>query len=121
EPSPRLNSARDDAAAGRRIADVALDDLADAALGFDQALRLFRPFRDGVDQRHLCTVPRKNHRGGAAVADAIRARSGAGHDGELALEAVVLADLGHVFSRPRFSSEPITGAGLSGRQAQVRG
>src|ERR1700733_5582828 len=52
EPAPCINGARHDRPTAGGIADVALDNERRAALGVDQALGLFRPWRRGVDQRH---------------------------------------------------------------------
>jgi hypothetical protein len=103
EPAPGLHRAHHDRLARRRIAHIAFDDLRDAALDFDQSPGFFRPLRNHIHQHHTRAVPRKNHRGGAAVADTFRARAGAGNDGDLAFEAVVAANVGHRLHDVRFN------------------
>jgi hypothetical protein len=67
--------------------------LANAAFRLNQPPGFFRPLRYCIDQRDLCAVPRKNDRGGAAVADAFGARSSPGDNGDLAFEAIVAANV----------------------------
>lgn len=55
--------------AGSLLRDVALDNLRNATLFVDHALRLLRPFDVVVEQRNLCPLPRKQDGCGTPVAN----------------------------------------------------
>ena len=87
--APGLHRLGHDALAVGGAGDIAEDDLAGAALFGDHRLGALHPLLLRVHQRDLRAVAGEEDAGGAAIADAVGAGAGAGHDRDLAGQAAI--------------------------------